>query len=593
MAAQERARLAEQKEKEAKAAAALAEAERRKSEEEAAIATAKLKELQQHEGQHNQQQQEKSQSAREKRDKILRELEGLPSELPTAAIPIMKSLDTPPPPPFDAMGLVAPRPQNSQQNEIQEQSTSAILPPPSFDIVEQMINTPTNSAPAPSAPPESPAVDHLEGVVPMPAPVLTNNVPPPPSFADFEHQLQQQHKPQQSSPSNQELTTDLSFDLDEVDGIPLSPSERQQMIAEQRQLYENIMKEKAANDAAIARISADAFDSRSAAARADERNERMDSMGRDLVRTTAPGGPKTEGEEMDAQPRFVKIGNNQTVALHGQERTKKAIKDGTAILVQCINCQNWMQVTATATLMFCPVCQVVCPVIPQNEVLTKEEAIQLTMDRKLAEKLQAEAYAVDDPTEKKTSQESGYFARLFGGAESSVATTTASSPGAAAIGGSSAPSWWDKISSIISYGVEEEHRERGDIGVTRPPGASGAASSVSTYPGQRRDVTLIPATVTGDRSPANYTNEETQGLLHPVVVNGNEANLPAGRVAEQRPLFSCVFDSVSNAASAVFSTGDAPVDEEGNVYGVDSRSLLAVTERGVGDGAGDYSQYQE
>lgn len=250
------------------------------------------------------------------------------------------------------------------------------------------------------------------------------------------------------------------------------------------------------------------------------------------------------------------------------------------------------QVTATATLMFCPVCQVVCPVIPQNEVLTKEEAIQLTMDRKLAEKLQAEAYASDDTEEKKKSQESGYLARLFGGAESSAATTTATSPAGAAIG-TTTPSWWDKISSIISYGVEEEHRERGDIGVARPPGASGTASSISTYPGQRRDVTLTPATVTGDRSPTSYRNEETQGLLHPVVVNGNEANLPAGRVAEQRPLFSCVLDSVSNAASAVFSTGDAHVDEEGNVYGIDSRSLLAVTERGVGDGAGDYSQLRD
>jgi len=104
------------------------------------------------------------------------------------------------------------------------------------------------------------------------------------------------------------------------------------------------MIEKAANVAAIARFSAVAFDSRSAAARAEVRNVQMVSMGRDLVATTDTGGPKTEGDEMNVQPRFVKIGNNQTVALHGQERTKKAIKDGTAILVQCINCQNWMQV---------------------------------------------------------------------------------------------------------------------------------------------------------------------------------------------------------------------------------------------------------
>jgi hypothetical protein len=41
---------------------------------------------------------------------------------------------------------------------------------------------------------------------------------------------------------------------------------------------------------------------------------------------------------------------------------------------------------------------------------------------------------------------------------------------------------------------------------------------------------------------------------------------------------------------SAFSTGDPHVDEDGNVYGVDSRSLLAVTDRGVGEGAGDYSR---
>jgi hypothetical protein len=238
-------------------------------------------------------------------------------------------MDPPPPPPFDALGLVAPRPQQYQQQQHAESEQSAQqMPPPSLDALEQ------HSGPAPSAPPESPN-DHLAGVIPMPAPI-----PPPPSFAEFEEQLQR--KP----PPETQLETDASFDFD-VDGIPLSPEERQQMLEEQRRLYENIMKEKEANDIAIARASADAFDSRSpaAAARAEIRNEQMDSMGRD-VDPRAADGPKTEGEETINEPRrFVQIGGNQTVALHGQERTKKAIKEGTALLVQCINCQNWMQVS--------------------------------------------------------------------------------------------------------------------------------------------------------------------------------------------------------------------------------------------------------
>jgi hypothetical protein len=38
-----------------------------------------------------------------------------------------------------------------------------------------------------------------------------------------------------------------------------------------------------------------------------------------------------------------------------------------------------------------------------------------------------------------------------------------------------------------------------------------------------------------------------------------------------------VYDSVSNVASSVFTNKEP--DEDGNVYGVDARSLLAVTER--------------
>lgn len=220
--------------------------------------------------------------------------------------------------------------------------------------------------------------------------------------------------------------------------------------------------------------------------------------------------------------------------------------------------------------MFCPVCQVVCPVVRQSEVLTKEQAIQMTMDRKLAERLQAESYIADENKPK----EGGYFARLFGSGESSTSTTSATTNDAAP----RSNSWWNTFSSIVSYGVEEESH-RGEIGVTRPPGASTANSSISAYPGQRRPGSLTPAAVTGTEETRSLltTTPTSDNNLHPVVVHGNEANLPAGRIAEQRPLLSCVYDSVSSAASAVF-TNDEP-DEEGNVYGVDARSLLAVTER--------------
>ena len=357
------------------------------------------------------------------------------------------------------------------------------------------------------------------------------------------------------------------FELD-LEGNPISPEQRQAMLDEQRKLYESIMKEKAANDSAIAQASADAFDQRSssAAVRAmDEHNRGMDSVGQNIGETSNSASAEAGDQpSRQASRRLVKIGNNQTVALHGQERTKKAIKEGTAILVQCVNCQNWMQVTDTATLMFCPVCQVVSPVIKQSDVLTKEEAIQLTMDRKLAEKLQQEAYAEREAATNEEQEEKGYLERLGNG----VADAT--------------DSMWKSISGLVSYGVTSEQSpraagqstERGELAVTRPPGAAPS----STYPGLQGRI--------NDSQPAPRS-EETRGLLSPVVVDGNEANLPAGRVAESKPLFSCFMDSVNSAAGAVWSS---EADGDGNVHGVDSSSLLMTNAgRGVGEGAGDYT----
>ncbi|KAL7436933.1 hypothetical protein ACHAXM_005385 [Skeletonema potamos] len=580
MAAQERARQAEQKDKEAKAAAQV-EVVRERSQE----AAAKMQ-------REEEERVQKAQSAlrmaashalEDKQNEILRELEGKPTNNAVAvaehqqhppqtvqpAVPIMKSLD--PPPPFESMKFPPPKVPTPDDDRMvghgmNSRALSQQKQPPSFDMALSQ---------KPPPPPSAPPVHHLEGVLPVAPPFNQEHtqaqMPPPPSFETVEQQLQQEKQ----HAENFKVPEENIIDFD-IDGNPLTPEQREAMIEEQRQLYESIMKEKAENEAAVARASADAFDSRSsiAAVKAMDPHSSlthsMDSMGRNIT------GEKVSKEDAAAETRdsrrMVKIGNNQVVALHGQGRTKKAIKDGTAILVQCINCQNWMQVTGSATLMFCPVCQVVSPVIKQTEVLTKEEAIQLTMDRKLAEKLQAEAYEHEGNEKKEEKQDNGYFSKLFGSSSSSTGAALRSSSVA------STDSWWDRISNIVSYGVAEEPRERGELGVTLPPGGS----SISTYPGERRG-TLSPVSTDGGR---NRHREETQGLLRPVI-DGNEANLPAARVAEQKPLFSCVTDSVSSAASALFSTGAVDEDEEGHIYGVDASSLLVTS---AGRQGGDYSR---
>ena len=584
----------------------------------------------------------------DKQRSMLEQLEGTASSAlerrPATAVPIMTSMD-PPPPSFESMKF--PPPMEMQRQIIQPLAGSssgamvghgmnsraltqppapavAAPPPPSFDFLERQTSDDDGVvAVQPSAPPISPTEegchDHptdLLGLMPVAAPMMPAmprqqrmqqhapiDMPPPPSFAEFESQRQ---APSSTSAAEEGEEDASIFDYDDA-GNPLSPEQRRALLDEQRLLYEQIMSEKVANDAAIARAKAEAFDMRSStsAVRAmpggggdassllPARDRAMDSAGRDIAANGVAEADSAGEAGASSSGRMVKIGNNQMVALHGQDRTRKAIKEGTAILVQCINCQNWMQVTDSATLMFCPVCQVVSPVIKQNEVLTKEEAMQLTMDRKLAEKLQAEynSQGIEDDDDeeggKSSADDEGFLSRLFG---SGASKYPAAKSGAGALS-KSAPaaqsevsdSWWDKISSIVSYGVADEGpKERGELGVTRPPGTASQQQRRGTAPAATSSAAVH------DRAAASTS--ETRGLLSPVVVDGNEANLPAARVAEQRPLFSCVMDSVSSATSALWSsTGER--DGEGNCYGVDASSLLVTNAgRGVGDGAGDYAQ---
>jgi uncharacterized membrane protein len=311
----------------------------------------------------------------------------------------------------------------------------------------------------------------------------------------------------------------------------LSEDERKALIDEQRQIMEQIEREKAANEAAIAAAAADDFDSRSAPAVAQIAGGNDVPM-RTQVRSTRPA-------ESEKSERRVNLGGGQEVALHGPERTKAAIEDGTAAIVQCMNCENWMQVTSNATLMYCPVCKVVCPVEHQNTVYTQEEAAQMTADRKLAEELQQEEYAQgmqeEEPREHPQQKEE---------------------------------SWMDTLSGIFSTKPLEKYNKAQQQHPQRSSGGIGQARS-------GRGVETV-----------EFASSERDGLLGP------SARLPAARVAESQPLFSCVVDSVSSAAASIgeaLNTQTLHEDSEGNVHGVDSSSLLAMSDASRAP-TSDYSQ---
>lgn len=363
-------------------------------------------------------------------------------------------------------------------------------PPPAFDAVEDTVMS--QLEPPPSyfmAPPPVASAPALEDLL------ADHDEPPPPFF----------HAPPPPPPEEEIIMG--------MEG--LSPEERAALLDEQRKIMEQIEREKLANKSAIAAVQADNFDMRSTA-------HALSAVGANNTNTRASTTRPPSGAVIGNK---VNLGGGQEVALHGPERTKEAIKDGTAILVQCVNCENWMQVTGSATLMYCPVCAVVSPIDQTNAAMSKEEAMQMEADRKMAEQLQNEEYEAADQRRPQQRQ-----------ARSATATgpTTASTRPPP----QQEESWWDTVTGMFSTETKE----------TKPTSPT-TSSSNSAYP--------------------DTTERELGGGTRPA----------AARVAQRQPLFSCVVDSVNSTVGTLTGTSLSQ-DREGNVHGVDATSLLAVSNVG-------------
>jgi hypothetical protein len=456
------------------------------------------------------------------------------TEPPKPEIDLLSDFDTPStttaannlPPAFDTSFLP---PQQQQEG------------PPSFQAMEEQINFP----------PPPP----MDAIAPPP-PAMMMRAPAAPSAPCFEdlldsQQQQQQHTmnplagmhvvPPPAAPPAPIIDEDVLGALD--------PAEREALLEEQRQIMEQIEKEKSNNQASSSAARAMAFDLRSNTAVA----EAAAAMDRPSSRASPPSYSSTSASgsksKKKSSGRTVDLGAGEQVPLHGQERTKQAIKDGTAVLVQCINCQNWMQVTDNASLMFCPVCQVVSPIekeaLPAGDTAAADGGLsQMDADMKLAEQLQREEYA------------GGNRERAAAPAARAKAKKEAAEDG---------QSWYDWMVGTPKAGGEKpaattptrpqqqpEHLSRGQVGVSRPPGSG-----------------LVSAS-TGEEAPTiSYGNsyDEQQGLM------GSASG--RARVAEQKSMFACVADSITTAATTLTATNLAE-DQEGNVHGVDSSSLLAM-----------------
>lgn len=464
----------------------------------------------------------------------------------------------------------------------------AKAPPPSFDIFEKQMLASNATAPPMMAPPP-PAFDSIaplmnasdtnadvdflgdfSGVQPMAPPghvsvsapsfdqVMNQNLmAPPPPFQD-----------------NMTMTMEHDdnvndFELDEH-GMKLSPQEKQKMIEEQRAIMEHIEREARNQKASEAAIKADAFANRMTGSQgagvstnisevktnvdgfsASEIEEQRKIL-EQIVKEAKGVQAQTEGGAAKAAVN-IEIGGGHNVQLHGQEKTQEAIKKGTAQLVMCLNCNNWMQVVESATLMFCPICSVVTPVVQQDQIMSKAEILQMDEDRKLAEMLQAEEEAE-------------------AGVSDYPGNRRAATSRASAVSMSNDKSWWDTISdALVGVGVSAEAPN--SEGAKRDSDYRAPGSMSSSQRG-------LHSAVTGEDG-----GEERLGLLGS---EGGGGGRSLARVAQSKPLFSCVVDSISSSANAASTYIMGDDDEETN--GVDTSSFLSVPNVGreKSEGGGNY-----
>jgi hypothetical protein len=526
-------------------------------------------------------------SVQGEKEKMMEALAGLSHQRVGPAVEVnnlQKSSPPPPPPPPPSFDVFEEQMMKMQFNPhslaattqpgIHKEEVKA-PPPPAFDTIAPQIfaaqqSSSSNVAPSVTLMNASDA-DLLGGDFGSIQPMA-----PPISAPSFEQVVQQQQQQQQQldwsgSIANHTTVQDnledvYDFELDE-NGMKLSPEEKRKLIEEQRAIMERIEREARNNKASEAAIKADAFAARMAGSNTSTAVTSPQEMSTTIegfsaseieeqkrileqIQSEAKGAhQRAQTGDQNGNVGSINIGGGHNVQLHGQEKTQEAIKKGTAQLVLCLNCNNWMQVAETATLMFCPICSVVSPVVQQDQVLSKDELLQMEQDRKLAESLQAEERAA---------------ARGDGSSSEYPGNRRAATSRASATAGNSEKSWWDTISeALVGVGVSADApgTETANRSSTyNPPG--------STFSNQR----TLHSAITGEEG-----GDERLGLLSN---EGGGDGRPAARVAASQPLFSCVVDSISSTANAASNYIMGEDDDEDEVHGVDASSFLAVPNAG-------------
>jgi hypothetical protein len=360
--------------------------------------------------------------------------------------PFDDALFAPPPPPFDASQL-----------------------PPAMSVFDPMSTsfdpnlTATYHVPTPSAPP-------LEDLLP--------------TLVWDPHAAPEIMAPEPSAP----------VDAAAILGLAMSPEESRALMEEQQKIWASLQKSN--QQPTTASSAADAFESRSLASNVASMNNATNTTtmntGTNVMVSGVPSDAAIEASsaQQPQRPRQVDLGNGQSLPLHGPDRTHAAIALGTAVSVQCLACDTWMQVTPEATLMYCPVCATVSAVQMDNS------------DLELAERLQREEYEAAERAEARVRQRDEK--KKQGSTSSSTST--------------SEQGWLEWL------------------GVT---GSTTPASTVS----QPR-----PASSTSSPHQLIAAQTDTISFEQESLIPRRGA-----RVAQSQPLFSCVAESITSAVSSAIN----------------------------------------
>lgn len=272
----------------------------------------------------------------------------------------------------------------AQDRSKQTQTKEAPIDPPSFDVVTgppppqpppdfdqiQLAPPPlpaTNLAPPPLPPP---SFDFMAPPAPLPMPT-----PPPPAFDDF-----------MSAPTVPATAPQWNVSAPRMDDLMDSSSLAQmEPVAPPRRQEESLEDIIGAIDGLT------------------------EEEKRTLLAEQANIMANIEQSKPSASSSTHSMGKSDehNLRLVGTEKTMSAIADGTAVVVQCLSCQNLLQVTQAAKLMFCPFCQVVCPVqeIEDGDGDQGVVSDEMPSDLELAKKLQQEEYGQEDTNDRLAAQQ--------------------------------------------------------------------------------------------------------------------------------------------------------------------------------------------